>query len=175
MKSTNLKYTILLNGFTLLELLVVIVIIGIILTFATLSIHQSDTKSQITEAAQRLAAVLTLASQEAILQGQEMGVYFEQTGYRFYRLENDAWQIQEDIMRPYVFQSCIEAQLQVEGETVILESTQSKKIPQIVLFSSGEMTPFTTTLTCAVDEHYAHRVTGTANGIIEAAPYEKIN
>ncbi len=174
MKPANLKYTKLLQGFTLLELLVVIVIIGIILTFATLSIHQSDAKSQMTEAAQRLAAVLTLASQEAILQGQEMGVYFEQTGYRFYRLESDAWQIQEDIMRPYVFQSCIEAQLEVEGESVVLESTV-KKIPQVVLFSSGEMTPFTITLTCIVDERYTHNVTGMANGTIEIVPHEKIN
>lgn len=168
-KRVKLKGHLHVSGFTLLELLIVIVIIGIILTFATLSIHQAGPAAQMAETSQRLAAVLTLASQEAILQGQEIGIYFNKTSYQFYRLEMEKWQMQqEDIMRPYFFQGCIEAQLQVEGENVTLDT--AKKIPQVVLFSSGEITPFKLTLICTVDEQYRYQVVGMANGSIKITP-----
>lgn len=157
------------NGFTLLELLVVIVMIGIILSFATLSIHQGGYATQLAETSQRLVAVMTLASQEAIIQGQEIGIYFEKTGYRFYRLEMGDWQLQKsDVMRPYTFQGCIQAQLQVEGENIPLLALAHKteeKMPQILLASSGEITPFIITLGCDTKTQQ-YRITGTANGTI---------
>jgi general secretion pathway protein H len=91
------------NGFTLIEIVVVIVIIGVILSFATLSIGSGGLEQKLEQEAQRLASLLQLASQEAILQSKEMGVFFETDGYRFYVLTSKKWQAlteSDDIFRP---------------------------------------------------------------------------
>ena len=54
-------------GFTLLEMMVVVVIIGIIMSFATLSIGGGDRRAdELKREAQRFMALLELASSEAI-------------------------------------------------------------------------------------------------------------
>src|SRR3990172_1677903 len=55
------------RGFTLLELLVVLFIIGITLSFAMLSVGDRTKEHSVQQEAQRLAARLALAGQEAIL------------------------------------------------------------------------------------------------------------
>ena len=57
------------GGFTLLELLLVILIIGIILSFAALSIGRGNERA-IEDEMRRLAGLIELAAQEATLESQ---------------------------------------------------------------------------------------------------------
>ena len=70
-------------GFTLLELLVVLVIIGILLTMASLSVRGGGEQRQLREEAQRLTALVALASDEATLKSQELMLAVEDNGYAF--------------------------------------------------------------------------------------------
>ena len=81
------------KGFTLIEIMVVIVIIGVVVSFITLAINNGGSTPQLQqEEAQRLASLLTLANQEAILQAKELGVAFTSEGYRFYEWRGLQWQ-----------------------------------------------------------------------------------
>ncbi len=79
------------RGFTLLEVMVVLVLIGIITSLALLSVGGGP-KERLAEEGQRLAALIQLHQQEATLSGDSRGVRFSRTGYAILRQgEKGAW------------------------------------------------------------------------------------
>jgi len=151
------------KGFTLIEIMVVMIIISVILTFTTLSIGDGGLAQKLEQEAQRLASLLTMASQEAIMQSKEMGVSFEIDGYHFYVLQEQQWQsLQNDIFRPRKLPPGIESEFYLEGEPIVLNDLE-KNAPQLLLLSSGELTPFKVIFKYESNEgHY--QLTGTATG-----------
>lgn len=81
------------NGFTLIEVMVVIVIIGVVLTFATLSVNPTGPGDRLDTASQRLLALAQAAADDAILSGDTIGLQIEDHGYRFVRLTDQGWQV----------------------------------------------------------------------------------
>ena len=80
-------------GFTLLELMVVLVLIGIIISFAVLSLGGDKISELMEQETRRLATLLELAADEAVLRGEELAVNFTDDGYEFLLLQEDAgWQ-----------------------------------------------------------------------------------
>lgn len=71
-------------GFTLIEVLVVLVIVGIVVTIAALRFGDSD-GSRIVREAERLSLLLELARDESISSGNTLGWSAEEVGYRFWR------------------------------------------------------------------------------------------
>jgi len=71
------------RGFTLLELMVVLVIVSIILTFVTLTAGGDPRAEQLQRETRRLAALLEMASEEAVLSSQQLAVRFSEEGYEF--------------------------------------------------------------------------------------------
>lgn len=68
------------SGFTLIELIVVITIIGIAITLATPSWDQVSQKRKITNAAEQVAALLVVAQSEAQKRNQPVSLAFNRTG-----------------------------------------------------------------------------------------------
>ncbi|RJG04523.1 type II secretion system protein GspH [Noviherbaspirillum sedimenti] len=87
------------RGFTLLELLVVLVVVGIMLGFVTLNAMPSQRQALQNEA-QRIALLLQLARDEAIVRNRPIAFEVDQYRYRFWmRNEDNAWQpIEKDDM-----------------------------------------------------------------------------
>ena len=77
------------SGFTLLELLVVVFIIGILSAMFTLSVGLIGGDQDLETETDRLIAVIQLASDEAIMQGRELGMRFYPDGYEFARFQED--------------------------------------------------------------------------------------
>jgi general secretion pathway protein H len=133
--------------------MVSIVIIGIILSFATLSIGDGGQSRHLKQQVQQLTALLNLASQTAILQGKEIGVIFTQKNIHFYLWQNQDWRLlsHDDVFYPRAFTIDMQMTLSIEGETVVIDEVACKETsackPQILLLSSGELTPFELTLT----------------------------
>ncbi len=138
-------------GFSLLELLVVIVIISILITFSTLAIRGTSPQELIQTEAQRLDRIVQLALEEAILKGEEYGIEFLPNGYRFLRYSEDAWQpMSEDkLLRQRDLPPGMGIELEIENIAVIIDETsddedenKKKKFkPQVFLLSSGEISP----------------------------------
>jgi general secretion pathway protein H len=60
------------KGFTLLEIMVVIVIVGIVLSFMTLSTGSDRRAEQLEREAQRIVTLLQLASEQAVMRSEQL-------------------------------------------------------------------------------------------------------
>ena len=142
------------SGFSLLEIMVVIVIIGIMISLATLSIG-SATGDGIDEHSRRFEALLELALEEASIEGREIGLRFYQHGYEFSArvpaVDKDGlpiwiWEPMEKdrLLKPRDLGEDIALDLELEDKEIVLEyerDMQETYAPQIFVFSSGDISP----------------------------------
>ncbi|MDH4458288.1 MAG: type II secretion system minor pseudopilin GspH [Nevskia sp.] len=153
------------HGFTLLELLAVIVIIGIIVTFASLSIGNRALDDRLEAESKRIEQLLRLAEDEADLKGLAIGLVFTDDGYRFLSAnssQNWADYAQSGILRSRSLLQPFFVELRIEGRLIPplpaagsdeegssapaddkAEDEAKKLKPQVLLLPGGQMTPFT--------------------------------
>lgn len=88
------------RGFTLLELLVVVVIAGITLGVVSLNAFRSD-RQVMQDDARRIALLLQLTREEAILRNRPTAFEADANSYRFMVREETGWQplAQDDMLR----------------------------------------------------------------------------
>jgi len=134
------------RGFTLIEILVVVVIIGILALALTLSVAGSAER-RLERQAERFQALVGQACEEAELSGREIGIVVGANGYSFAILAGTDWQDEsaDGELRPRQWIDGLRVALAREGRTVDL-SKADDATPQLVCFSSGELTPFVLTL-----------------------------
>ncbi len=152
----------------------VVVIIGIVVTFAVLSVNFNQ-GHQLQEQAERLTAVIKLASQESILDSQELAVQFTDKGYRFYTLDNKGKWVSWDKgpYHPVDFPDDVEMKLTIEGQDSQTDSQSTnmglggddQPTSLVYILSSGELTPFELTLR-RHDMDDTYKITGTLNGTV---------
>ena len=155
------------RGFTLLEIMVVLVLVGIITSFALLSVGGGP-RERLAEEARRLAALVELHQQETILSGELRGIQFSRAGYALLSLnEKGEWQppVAADTLIRHELPEDIALSLWVEDQAVDLKTTG--KLPQVVLLNSGEITEFVAVFGLADDrspDAPRYRVAGDALG-----------
>ncbi len=152
-------------GFTLLELIIVIVIVAILFTYTTLAIRGNSPEDAIKEEAHRLERLIELALEESILRGEEYGVEFFIDGYRFLRFADGAWTpiTQDAILRERELPENMEIETRLEDSPLVVslsseplsdnkveldesedseDGTAARKLyPHIYLLTSGEIAP----------------------------------
>ena len=138
------------RGFTLIEMLVVLIIVGIITAVAVLAFANFGRGRKLQVVTDQFKTVISLARQQAILQPAILGLRFQANGYEFYRYQQNprthavSWQpLTNDVLsQPNAFDGDIQYKLiQVEG--VKNAHQVSSKMPAIVIMSDGYVTPFT--------------------------------
>jgi len=82
------------NGFTLIEMMVVIVIIG--LASAAVVLAMPDPRGRVVDEAERFAARAAAVRDDAIVQGRDMSLLVDATGYRVERRTQGRWQVAGD-------------------------------------------------------------------------------
>ncbi len=166
------------HGFSLLELLVVIVIIAILFTFTTLAIRGTSPEELLETEAQRLDQLLQLALEEAILRGMEYGLEFTPNSYRFLLYIENTWQPLESdrLLRERQLPENMEFELEIEQIDVLIDETERKDDdddkasprPQVFLLSSGEITPEFSVRLVMPGVATSYLLTAKANGEHEA-------
>lgn len=129
-------------GFTLIEILVVMVILGVLAAALTLAVGAGGGERQLARQAEQMQALIGYACEQAELTGREIGVSINTFGYRFSRLQRDDWQaLRDGELRPRGWLPSTGATLSRDGHRVDITSQFPDK-PQLLCFSSGELTAF---------------------------------
>lgn len=176
------------QGFTLLELMVVLVLIGVVVSM-TLMVKGRDGYDLAEEEARRLQVLMRLAGDESVLNNRELALEFHADGYRFlsYDPRSRAWQpfAGRSPFRPRCLPSLVAMEVEMGGDGPAVldrmgclngrlasqdqaEEEDPERIFYRVLFlSSGEMTPFRITLPVADRDDEDFLLMGNLQGQVE--------
>jgi general secretion pathway protein H len=160
------------KGFTLIEILIVILIISIVSGVALVTFSGNKNK-QLETLAKQLTYLIIHAESEAILQPQTLGLALSHDHFQFYHytsssLEDNAWQaITTKNLGLHKIPEYIQISLQVNHETKPLDGK-----PHIIISESGDMTPFRITI-AKVGSKPSYIVRGEANGEVKTEVYHE--
>ncbi|MCQ4276785.1 type II secretion system minor pseudopilin GspH [Stutzerimonas degradans] len=155
------------RAFTLIELLVVIVLLGILVSLAVLTTGSSSTSRELRDEARRIAALIGVLSDEAVLDSREYGLLVNREGYRVLRYdEADARWREVERRKVHRLPEWMRLELELDGTPLELvapvrqaddraglsdadsrgrsrERNSGPRLePQLLILSSGELSPF---------------------------------
>ena len=138
------------RGFTLIEIMVVTVIIGILATLVSLSIGNRALDDRMEVEARRLVQVLQLAQEEAEIKGVILGLRFTEEQVQLLALDEERKWSQYAAagpLRSRALPQPFTVELFIEGRAVppasaLEDGADSDNEPQVLLLSSGEVTAF---------------------------------
>lgn len=165
------------RGFTLLEIVVVVAIIALLATVLVIKLpNMGGGGRQLDEEMRRFTTLIELAGEEAVLQGRDLGVYIDRSRYSFHAFDPDSqtWQPLPEELRERELPEGITFDLVLEGRPVTLgfdgeegedeeQPQPGGRVPQVLILSSGELTPFTLTIESEFVD-YQYLVTGLPYG-----------
>jgi general secretion pathway protein H len=145
------------KGFTLVEILVVVVIIAVVVSLAALSVGVTGRDSQLDDESRRIEGLVGLLHERALLEGRDFGLRIEPAAYEFvvYDPRRDRWRTfdQEHEFRHRDLPKGLSFQLQLDSQIVVIKPVDRKlagdeasPAPQVAIAASGEGTPFRLTL-----------------------------
>ncbi|MCL1090344.1 type II secretion system minor pseudopilin GspH [Shewanella profunda] len=149
-------------GFTLMEVMLVILLMGLTAAAVTMSIGNSGPQQAVERTALQFIAATELVLDETVLSGQFIGIVIEKTSYQFVFYKDGKWSpLEKDrMLSEKQMDTGMSLNLVLDGLPLVQEdeedkswfdepfieaSTEDKKKypePQIMLFPSGEMSAF---------------------------------
>lgn len=150
------------RGFTLVELLVVLVIIGALVGLAVLSTGIAGPSRELRNEAERLSGLIGVLVEEAVLDNSEYGLRLERDRYQVLRYDEQNALWNPVGKAPHRLPSWAQLSFELEGDALQLaaprpddseteqvpsEDAEEDKsaepaLPQLLILSSGELSPF---------------------------------
>lgn len=119
------------RGFTLLEILIVVLIIGVVTAGMLLSMSFAGKDTELETESKRLLSLMDYAREQAELQTRDYGIFFGEHGYEFvaYDVRTGAWRpvFEDDALRRRDLPSGLEFKLVVDARPIVL--TDDMNIP----------------------------------------------
>ncbi len=131
------RYIARIRGFTLVEILVVLLIIGITIGFAMLAFGDFGARRRVVFAAEQFVNEVKLVQHQAALDMGTYGILVNQDSYRVFRFNGSSgWQVMTNnrIFRQHFFPDAVSLRFQPK--------LGSQSTPQIIINESGDTTPF---------------------------------
>ncbi len=144
------------TGFTLIEILVVLVVVSMLVALATFTLGGNSKRRDLDNEAEQVFLLMKTVSEQAVLNNTEFGLVMEEGQYQFlvYDQQNGTWKpSQERMFRQRALPEWLIVTKYIENDAPRLarasdgESDDDQPVPDVVLFSSGETTPFELELT----------------------------
>jgi general secretion pathway protein H len=139
-------------GFTLIEVLVVVAIIGLMVAGFVLSLSLTGRDPDLERESDRLFTLINYAREQAELQTREYGILFQEDGYEFlvYDAQLGEWRsvFEDDALVARKLPDGLGVKLVVETRPVVLRRPVDAhdKTPQVMIHSDGDLTAFAVTL-----------------------------
>jgi len=140
------------KGFTLVEILIVLLIITVVISLTVLTVNATGRDSQLDEESRRIEGLVGLLHERALLEGRDFGLRIEPAAYEFvvYDSRRDRWLMldQEREFRHRELPRGISFQLQLDSQTVVIKAIDRNMSggepprPQVAIAASGDGTPF---------------------------------
>jgi general secretion pathway protein H len=164
------RYSRVCRGFTLLEIMLVIVLMALASAGVLMALPNADDSQELEKYARRFAAVTQFVQEQAIITANEYGIQADEKGYRFITLSDNRWQLAKGrLIAEQLFEAPFSLHVELDAleekeedtlgftglsfkqsdglfeENFIEEDKKSNDlgVPQIFLMASGEATPFT--------------------------------
>ena len=154
------------TGFTLIEVMVVIVLIGLMASVVQFTVNGNEPEKLLQKESERFAAVFNSAAEFSLLNNVELGLLIEENTYQFLGFDGKKWQpvAESEILAPYNLPENIIITLSLDDlpldETPLINALkeneesdlafsgselneEEKLTPQVYILSGGDLTPFT--------------------------------
>lgn len=160
-------------GFTLLEVLLVALLMGLVAAAVTISMNVAGPEQALKKQAQRFMSATEMVLDESVLSGQFIGIVIDEDEYQFVFYKEGKWMpVEQDrLLATQQMESGIVLDIVIDGMPLVQEDEQDESWfdepfideeseedkkkhpePQILLFPSGEMTPFELNFSTVDDE-----------------------
>jgi general secretion pathway protein H len=138
-----------LRGFSLIEIMVVIAIIGLITAVVMIKFTGSSRDTELDQEAERLDALFDYVREQAELQTRDFGFRASDRGYSFvvFDVLANQWRPveEDDALRDRELPEGLEPHMVVEGRSIVLDR-EKKDLkdfqPQILIFANGDLSSF---------------------------------
>lgn len=148
------------SGFTLVEILVVLIIVSVMSGIVVTSLPSSFQNSDFDEESLRLKTVIELIREESLTRASEYGLKTDKDNYSFFvynEIEQNWTQLNTKPYAEHKLGYGILLKTSIEDNELILtdeedEESSVPNAPRILLLSSGEMTPFEITIALGRDK-----------------------
>ena len=136
------------DGFTLIEILVVLVIIAVLTTVAILSVGVLGQDRGLDAEGERFSDVAAAAMEQAQLEGRDFGIRFAETRYEIltYVTRRQRWEsvIDDRLYAIHELPAGVLVRLELEGKLVqfVEDKPGDVRVPQVILYSSGDVSPY---------------------------------
>jgi general secretion pathway protein H len=161
------------SGFTLIEILVVVFIIGVIASVAVISMGALGRDTEMHDETTRLVSLIGAVHEQAQMENRDFGLRFQEHEYEFlaYDPRRDLWGAVDgdDLLRPRQLPAGLNLRLRLDGRDAVLRPPADKKKPwppQVLIQSSGDLSAFELKLEREDSDHEA-TITGNANGELD--------
>lgn len=129
----------------MIEILVVLIVVGLLAALAVANLGGSSQQRELENSVRELYLLMQTASEQAVLNNQELGLVLEDDSYRFLVFDEQEreWVRQsERLFQPRPLPDWVEVTPIIESNLPTLAGQDDALRPDIVFFSSGEVTPF---------------------------------
>ena len=174
------------QGFTLIEVMLVIVLIGVMASAIQFTFSSSKPEQLLEQNSARFAGIFDVAAEYGLLNNIELGLFIEKNSYQFLGYDGVQWTpiANNPLFEVYELPEGIELTLALDDlpieEPQLFDSSvfviedqednftkeeEKKLIPQVYILSGGDITPFSLTFSLAEftveeDENVSFKVSG---------------
>ena len=175
------------QGFTLIEVMLVIVLIGVMICAVQFTFSSSKPEQILQQNSARFAGIFDVAAEYGLLNNVELGMLVTESSYQFLAYDGVQWTPIADnpLFEEFTLPEGIEITLQLDDlpieEPLLFDSSllinpdedesfteeeDKKIIPQVYILSGGDITPFSLTFSFADfafdgDDNVSFKVSGT--------------